>query len=47
MIVSSLDIVMAAIGILAIAGGIISFSAWRYAAKVEREVDKSGQPEAA
>ena len=41
MIVSSMDIVMAAIAILAIAGAAISFSAWRHAAKMEREIAKS------
>lgn len=41
MIVSSMDIVMAAIGILAFAGAAISFSAWRHAAKMEREAAKA------
>ena len=47
MIVSSMDIVMAAIGILAVAGAAISFSAWRHAAKMEREAAKpDGLPSA-
>ncbi|BAE49472.1 hypothetical protein amb0668 [Paramagnetospirillum magneticum AMB-1] len=40
MIVSTMDIVMAAIGALSIAGLGISISAWRHAARVERELDK-------
>lgn len=40
MIVSSMDIVMTAIGILAICGAVISFSAWRHAARMEREAGK-------
>lgn len=47
MIVSSTDIVMAAIAILAVVGAAISFSAWRHAAKMEREATKSdGLPSA-
>ena len=41
MTLSSMDIVMAAIGILTIAGAVISFSAWRHAAKMEREATKA------
>jgi hypothetical protein len=40
MTVSTMDIVMAAIGILSIAGLGISISAWRHAARVERELAK-------
>ncbi len=41
MIVSSTDIVIAAVGFLVLAGAAISFSAWRHAAKMEREADKT------
>lgn len=41
MIVSTMDIVMAAIGALTVAGAVISFSAWRHAARIERETDKA------
>lgn len=41
MIVSTMDIVMTAIGVLAVTGIGISISAWRHAAKVERELTKS------
>ncbi|MDO8608451.1 MAG: hypothetical protein Q7R40_18115 [Phaeospirillum sp.] len=41
MIVSTMDIVMAAIAILTTAGAVISFSAWRHAAKMERESGKA------
>lgn len=40
MILSTMDIVMAAIGVLSIAGLGISISAWRHAARVERELAK-------
>lgn len=40
MIASTMDIVMAAIGILAAVGLGISFSAWRHAVRIERELDK-------
>ena len=49
MIMSTMDIVMAAIGILAVTGVGISISAWRHAAKVERETtkgDENGLPSA-
>lgn len=40
MIASTMDIVMAAIGVLTIVGLGISISAWRHAARVERELAK-------
>lgn len=40
MTMSSMDIVTIAIGIFAVAGIVISFSAWRHAVKVERELSK-------
>jgi hypothetical protein len=40
MIVSTMDIVMAAIGVLTVAGLGISVSAWRHAVRVERELSK-------
>lgn len=49
MIVSTMDIVMAAIGVLTIAGFGISISAWRHAIRVERELakeDHAGIPSA-
>ena len=46
MIVSSLHIVLAAIAVLVIAGAAISFSAWRHAARMERDADKTGLPSA-
>jgi hypothetical protein len=36
---SAMDIVMIAIGIFAVVGAGISFSAWRHAVKFERELD--------
>ncbi|WP_156428835.1 hypothetical protein [Magnetospirillum sp. XM-1] len=42
MIASTMDIVMAAIGVLTIVGLGISISAWRHAARVERELAKEG-----
>lgn len=49
MIVSTMDIVMAAIGILTVVGLGISISAWRHAVRVERELakeDHGGVPSA-
>jgi hypothetical protein len=43
MIASTMDIVMAAIGVLAVVGLGISVSAWRHAARVEREMTKDDQ----
>lgn len=40
MIASTMDIVMAAIGVMTIVGLVISISAWRHAARVERELAK-------
>lgn len=37
---STMDIVMAAIGVLTVVGLGISLSAWRHAARVERELAK-------
>lgn len=38
---STLDIVMAALGVFALVGAAIAFSAWRHAVKIEREADKA------
>ncbi len=43
MIASTMDIVMVAVGVLAIVGFGISISAWRHAARVERELAKEAQ----
>ncbi len=43
MIASTMDIVMAAIGVLAVVGLGISVSAWRHAVRVEREMAKDDQ----
>lgn len=43
MIASTMDIVMTAIGILTVVGFGISISAWRHAARVERELAKEDQ----
>ncbi len=38
---STMDIVLAAIGVLALVGAAIALSAWRHAVKMEREMDRS------
>ncbi|CAA7612268.1 conserved hypothetical protein [Candidatus Terasakiella magnetica] len=43
MILSTTDIVMTAIGILAVAGIFISISAWRHVIRAEREADKAAE----
>ncbi len=41
MIFTTMDIVMAAVGILALLGAVISISAWRHAVKAERDDHKA------
>ena len=37
---TTMDIVMAAIGILALLGAVISISAWRHAVRAERDAER-------
>jgi hypothetical protein len=42
---STMDIVMTAIGVLALVGAAIAISAWRHAVRMEREFDKNSSTE--
>ncbi|WP_156612626.1 hypothetical protein [Paramagnetospirillum marisnigri] len=41
---TTMDIVMAALAVLALVGAAISLSAWRHAVRVEREDAKAADP---
>ncbi len=41
MFVSTIDVVLSAVGVLALVGAGISISAWRHAVRMEREFDKA------